>query len=65
DSQVKKTIEELSKNYGKKLSKFKSLTIFTLVVRFLVPVLMVPFSGKLKKKIVERAEKRQQAKAAA
>ena len=43
----------------------KSLTIFTLVVRFLVPVLMVPFSGKLKKKIVEHAEKKQQAKVAA
>lgn len=48
-----KSIAKLTKDYGKKLSKFKSLTIFTLVVRFLVPVLMVPFSGKLKKKIIE------------
>ena len=52
-NQVLKQIGELTTNYGKKLSKFKSLTIFTLVVRFLVPVLMVPFSGKLKKKIIE------------
>ena len=50
---VKSAIKKLSDNYGRKLSKFKSLTIFTLVVRFLVPVLMVPFSGKLKKKIIE------------
>ena len=48
-----KEIAKLSGKYAKKLSKFKSLTIFTLVVRFLVPVLMVPFSGKLKKKIIE------------
>ena len=52
-NQILKQIGELTTNYGKKLSKFKSLTIFTLVVRFLVPVLMVPFSGKLKKKIIE------------
>lgn len=50
---IAKEIANLTNTYGKKLSKFKSLTIFTLVVRFLVPVLMVPFSGKLKKKIVE------------
>ena len=51
--ELKNAIKGLTKTYGKKLSKFKSLTIFTLVVRFLVPVLMVPFSGKLKKKIIE------------
>ncbi|MBR5304807.1 MAG: hypothetical protein IKU37_08285 [Candidatus Gastranaerophilales bacterium] len=45
--------KSLTGQYGKICSKFKSLTIFTLVVRFLVPVLMVPFSGKLKKKIIE------------
>ena len=50
---VNKEIAKLSDSYGKKLNKFKSLTIFTIVVRFLVPVLMVPISGKLKKKIVE------------
>lgn len=53
DESVAKEIAKLTGKYGKKLSKFKSLTIFTLVVRFLVPVLMVPFSGKLKKKIIE------------
>ena len=50
---VAKEIAKLTGKYGKKLSKFKSLTVFTLVVRFLVPVMMVPFSGKLKKKIIE------------
>lgn len=60
---IEKTIESLTKTYGKKLSKFKSLTIFTLVVRFLVPVLMVPFSGKLKKKIIEWTNKKQTATA--
>ena len=55
---IDKAINSLTSSYGKKLSKFKSLTIFTLVVRFLVPVLMVPFSGKLKKKIVQWQEKR-------
>jgi len=52
---VNDAIEDLTHSYGKKLSKFKSLTIFTLVVRFLVPVLMVPVSGKIKKKVVEYA----------
>lgn len=55
---IEKEINSLSSAYGKKLSKFKSLTVFTLVVRFLVPVLMVPFSGKLKKKIVELTSKK-------
>ena len=51
-------INALSSKYKKQLSKFKSLSIFTLVVRFLVPVLMVPVSGKIKRKIVEiRKEK--------
>ena len=51
---INDAIESLGeKTYGKKLNKFKSLTIFTLVVRFLVPVLLVPISGKLKKKIME------------
>ena len=55
---VDKTIKKLTADYGKKLSKFKSLTIFTLVVRFLVPVLMVPYSGKLKKKVAAWQEQR-------
>lgn len=63
DGKVKEAIKDLTNNYGKKLSKFKSLTIFTLVVRFLVPVLMVPFSGKLKKVILEKVEKSKAEKA--
>ncbi|MBQ8634977.1 hypothetical protein IJ425_02340 [bacterium] len=54
---VNSAVKKLTDGYGKKLSKFKSLTIFTLVVRFLVPVLMVPISGKLKRKVVELAER--------
>ena len=51
------TVNKLATNYGKKISKFKSLTIFTLVVRFLVPVLMVPVSGRLKYKFVDFTSK--------
>ena len=54
---IKAEIKSLTSSYGKKLSKFKSLTVFTFVVRFLVPVLMVPISGKLKKKIIELTSK--------
>ncbi len=46
--QLSNTITKLSNSYGKKLSKLKSLTIFALVVRLLVPVLMVPVAGKIK-----------------
>ena len=53
-----KTVEKLAGDYGKKLGKFKSLTIFTLVVRFLVPVLMVKPSAKLKKKIQKYKEEK-------
>lgn len=56
---IPKAIEKLTKDYGKKLSKFKSLTIFTIVVRFLVPVKMAPYSGKLKKKVSQWMEERQ------
>ena len=52
EDDLKAAVKELSKNYDKKMSKFKSLTVFTLVVRFLVPFLRVPVSGKLKKKLV-------------
>ncbi len=53
---LKNAVKNLSKNYDKKMSKFKSLTIFTLVVRFLVPVFMVPVTGKLKKKYASKFE---------
>lgn len=57
---VDKTVRGLSSTYKKQLSKFKSLTIFTFVVRFLVPVLMVPVSGKIKRKIVEARKEKEQ-----
>ena len=57
-AQVKQIAEKLASTYGKKLSKFKSLTIFTLVVRFLVPVLMVKPAGKLKQKIKKNMEEK-------
>lgn len=55
---INNALDSLTKNYQKKMAKFKSLTIFTLVVRFIVPVAMVPFSGKLKNKFVEITSKR-------
>ena len=58
--QVKEIAKKLAGSYGKKLSKFKSLTIFTLVVRFLVPVLMVKPAGKIKQKIKLYKEKKEQ-----
>lgn len=51
------TVKNLVNNYDKKMSKFKSLTVFTLVVRLLVPVLMVPVSGRLKSKFVDFTSK--------
>ena len=42
---------DLSTDYRRKLGKFKSLTVFVMIVRFLIPILMVPISGKMKKKI--------------
>lgn len=61
EADLEKAIKNLSKTYEKKLTKFKSLTLFSLVVRFLVPVLMVPISGKVKKAIMNKkeAEKKQ------
>ena len=53
DKQIEKTISKLADGYFSKMNKLKSLTIFTLIVRFLVPVALVPVSGKLKKKITE------------
>lgn len=55
---IKSAIKGLTGAYKGKLKKFKSLTIFTLVVRLIVPVLMVPVSGKIKRKIVEWQENR-------
>lgn len=51
-------IENMAFKYGKKLSKFKSLTIFTLVVRFLVPVMTVKLSKKVKAKLIEWSKNR-------
>jgi len=48
-----KVIDSFAGKYSKYLSKLKSLTIFTIVVRLAVPVLMVPFSGRLKKFVKE------------
>ena len=58
--QIKEIANKLASGYGKKLSKFKSLTIFTLVVRFLVPVLMVKPSGKIKQKIKKIQQEKEQ-----
>lgn len=57
EAEVKKAIEGLSYQYSKKLAKTKSLLIFTMVVRFLVPVLTVKQSKKLKKWLVEFSKK--------
>ncbi len=53
DKEMKHELENLAYKYCKKFSKFKSLTIFTLVVRFLVPVYTVNLSKIVKKKILE------------
>ena len=57
---INKAIDELGKSYHKKLGKMKSLTIFTLVVRLLVPVLMVPVAGKIKKHFKEYKAKKEE-----
>lgn len=61
-AELEQAVKTVTKGYAKKLSKFKSLTLFTFVVRFLVPVLMVPISGKMKKKIVELTSKKKDEK---
>ena len=53
DKAFKSEIEKLACTYGKHLKKFKSLTIFAIVVRFMVPVAMVKISKELKKFLVE------------
>ena len=62
DEEIKTLADKLASGYGKKLSKFKSLTIFTLVVRFLVPVLMVKPAGKIKQKIKKMQQEKEQQK---
>lgn len=69
EKELTRELENLACGYSKKLSKFKSLTIFTLVVRFLVPVLTVKMSKRIKNKIIDwtkqrRLEKEAQAKEA-
>ena len=56
EQELEKEITKLCSKYSKKLFKFKSLLIFTMVVRFLVPVLTVKSSKKLKKKLIEISE---------
>ncbi|MBR1617717.1 hypothetical protein IJ670_06145 [bacterium] len=58
DADLQKTIAGLSATYAKKLAKCKSLVIFTLVVRFLVPVLTVKSTKKIKKILVEFSKNR-------
>lgn len=59
DKAVAKVVEDLADSYGSKITKLKSLTIFTFVVRFFVPVLLVPLSGYIKKKANQmRAEQK-------
>ncbi len=48
---IGKQIERLTEGYDKKVGKLKSLAIFTLIVRFLIPILMVPIGGKIKNQI--------------
>lgn len=48
------------KDYAKRFEKAKSLTVFSITVRFLVTVLMVPVAGKLVKIIKEYMAKNNQ-----
>ncbi len=59
--ELEQAIKKVTKSYGKDLGKFKSLTIFTLVVRFLVPVLMVEASAKIKQAIKKKRQEKQEA----
>ncbi|MBR6299093.1 MAG: hypothetical protein IKR34_07580, partial [Candidatus Gastranaerophilales bacterium] len=59
NTDLAKEIGKLVGDHGKKLTKFKSLTIFTLVVRFLVPVFSVPFSGKLKQILKKKKQEKE------
>lgn len=46
-----------AKQFFDATNKLKSNTIFTAVVRFIIPVLMVPAVGKIVEKVKEKAEK--------
>ncbi len=63
NTDLSKEIGKLVGDHGKKLTKFKSLTIFTLVVRFLVPVFSVPISGKLKQILKKKKQEKEAIKA--
>lgn len=60
---LQNAIKTLSGKYGKIASKLKSLTVFTLVVRLLVPVFMLNTSAEIKKFIKKKREEKR-AKAA-
>ncbi len=56
-SQSKQASEWLSNaDFAKGLSKFKSLSIFTLLVRILVPILSIPITGKITEWFVNRGK---------
>lgn len=60
-SQAKNAEEWLTNaDFAKGLSKFKSLTIFTLLVRVLVPVLSIPITGKITEWFVNRGKEKEQ-----
>ncbi len=60
-SQTKQASEWLSNaDFAKGLSKFKSLSIFTLLVRILVPILSIPITGKITEWFVNRGKEKEQ-----
>ena len=60
-SQSKQVTEWLSNaDFSKGLSKFKSLSIFTLLVRILVPILSIPITGKITEWFVNRGKEKQE-----
>ncbi len=60
-SQTKHAEEWLSNaDFAKGLSKFKSLSIFTLLVRILVPILSIPITGKITEWFVNRGKEKEQ-----
>ncbi|MBQ3101507.1 hypothetical protein IJC60_00730 [bacterium] len=60
-SQSKLAEEWLSNaDFAKGLSKFKSLSIFTLLVRILVPILSIPITGKITEWFVNRGKEKEQ-----
>ena len=60
-SQTKQAGEWLSNaDFAKGLSKFKSLSIFTFLVRILVPILSIPITGKITEWFVNRGKEKQE-----